>query len=62
MFVCLLLNGTSALFRHIVPRIVELEHTSHVKNDVIIYLSARKYTITCNFVLVILHNVHELYS
>jgi len=31
--VCLLLNGTSALFRPLVPRIVEVEHTSHVKND-----------------------------
>jgi len=28
-----LLNGTSALFRPLVPRIVEVEHTSHVKND-----------------------------
>jgi len=32
-FVCLLFNGTSALFRPLVPRIVELEHTNHVKND-----------------------------
>jgi len=32
-FVCLLLNGTSALFRPLVPRIVEIEHTNHVKND-----------------------------
>jgi len=31
--VCLLLNGTSALFRPLVPRIVEIEHTNHVKND-----------------------------
>jgi len=27
----LLLNGTSALFRPLVPRIVEIEHTNHVK-------------------------------
>jgi len=33
VFVCLLLNGTSALFRPVVPRIVEVEHMSHVKND-----------------------------
>jgi len=33
LFVCLLLNGTSALFRTLVPRIVEIEHTNHVKND-----------------------------
>jgi len=34
VFVCfLLLNGTSALFRPLVPRIVEIEHTNHVKND-----------------------------
>jgi len=33
LFVSLLLNGTSALFRPKVPRIVEVEHTSHVKND-----------------------------
>jgi len=32
-FVYLLLNGTSALFRPLVPKIVEVEHTSHVKND-----------------------------
>jgi len=32
-FVCLLPNGTSALFRLLVPRIVEVEHTRHVKND-----------------------------
>jgi len=31
---CLLLNGTSALFRLLVPRIVEIEHTRHVKSDV----------------------------
>jgi len=32
--ICLLLNGTSALFRPLVPRIVEVEHiTSRVKND-----------------------------
>jgi len=30
MFVCLLLNGTSALFRSLVPRIVEEEHTKYV--------------------------------
>jgi len=30
---CLLLNGTSALFRPVVPRIVEVEHMRHVKND-----------------------------
>jgi len=29
----LLLNGTSALFRPLVPRIVEIENTNHVKND-----------------------------
>jgi len=29
----LLLNGTSALFRPLVPRIVAIEHTNHVKND-----------------------------
>jgi len=29
----LLLNGTSALFRLLVPRIVEIEHMSHVKNN-----------------------------
>jgi len=33
LFVCLLLNGTSALFRPVGPRIVEIEHTNHVKND-----------------------------
>jgi len=33
LFVCLLLNGTSALFRPLVPRTVEVENTSHVKND-----------------------------
>jgi len=33
LFVCLLLNGTSALFRPLVPRIVEVEHTNRVKND-----------------------------
>jgi len=33
LFVCLLLHSTSALFRPLVPRIVEVEHTSHVKND-----------------------------
>jgi len=33
LFVCLLLNGTSALFRPLVPRIVEVEHKRHVKND-----------------------------
>jgi len=33
LFVCLLLNGTSALFRPLAPRIVEKEHTNHVKND-----------------------------
>jgi len=33
LFVCLLLNGTSALFRSLVPRIVEVEHTNHVIND-----------------------------
>jgi len=32
-FVCLLLNGTSALFRLLVPRIVEIEHTNHVEKD-----------------------------
>jgi len=31
LFVCLLLNGTSALFRPLVPRMVEKEHTNHVK-------------------------------
>jgi len=30
-FVCLLLNGTSALFRSLVPRIVEVEHMRHVE-------------------------------
>jgi len=33
LFVCLLLNGTSALFRPLVPRIVEIEHMNQVKND-----------------------------
>jgi len=33
LFVCLVLNDTSALFRPLVPRIVEIEHTNHVKND-----------------------------
>jgi len=33
LFVCSLLNGTSALFRPLVPRIVEVEHMRHVKND-----------------------------
>jgi len=33
LFVCLLLNGTSALFRPLVPRLVKIEHTNHVKND-----------------------------
>jgi len=33
-FVCLFLpNGTSALFRPLVPRIVEVEHMRHVNND-----------------------------
>jgi len=32
--VCLLLNGTSALFiKPLVPRIVEVEHMRHVKSD-----------------------------
>jgi len=31
LFACLLLNGTSALFRPLVPRIVEVEHTRHVE-------------------------------
>jgi len=31
--VCLLLNGTSALFRPLVPKIVEVEHVRYVKND-----------------------------
>jgi len=30
-FVCLLLNGTSSLFRLLVPRTVEIEHMRHVK-------------------------------
>jgi len=33
LFVCLLLNGTSSLFRPLVPRIFEVEHMRHVKND-----------------------------
>jgi len=33
LFVWLLLNGTSALFRPLVPRIVEVEHTRNVKNE-----------------------------
>jgi len=33
LFVCLLLNGTSALFRPLVPRIVEVEQMRYVKND-----------------------------
>jgi len=33
LFVCLLLNGTSALFWPLVPRIVEVEHMRYVKND-----------------------------
>jgi len=33
IFVNLLLNGTSALFRPLVPRIFEIEHMRHVKND-----------------------------
>jgi len=32
-FVCLLLNGTSALFRQLLPRIVEVEHMRQFKND-----------------------------
>jgi len=32
-FVYLVLNGTSTLFRQLVPRIVEIKHTRHVKND-----------------------------
>jgi len=32
LFVCLLLNGTSALFRTLVPRIAEVEHMKHVKS------------------------------
>jgi len=28
-----LLNGTSALFKLLVPRIVEIKHMIHVKND-----------------------------
>jgi len=31
--VCLLLNGTSALFRLLVPRLVEIKHMRHVEND-----------------------------
>jgi len=33
LLVCLLLNSTSALYRPSVPRIVEVEYMSHVKND-----------------------------
>jgi len=33
LFVCLLLNGTSALFMPLVPRIVEVEHMRYVEND-----------------------------
>jgi len=33
LFVCLLLNGTSALFRPLVPRIVEVEDTRLCIND-----------------------------
>jgi len=33
LFVCLLLNGTSAQFRLLLPIIVELEHMKYVKND-----------------------------
>jgi len=33
LFICLLLKGRSALFRPLVPIIVEVEHTIHVKND-----------------------------
>jgi len=33
LFVCLLLNGTSALFSPLEPRLVEIEHTNQVKND-----------------------------
>jgi len=33
-FVCLLLNGTSAICRLKMPRIVEIEHVRHVKNNV----------------------------
>jgi len=33
LFACLLLNGTSALIRLLVPIIVEMKHIRHVKND-----------------------------
>jgi len=33
LFVSLLLNGTSALFSPLVPRIAEVEHMRHVKSD-----------------------------
>jgi len=33
ILVCFLVNGTLALFRPLVPRIVEKEHTRHDKND-----------------------------
>jgi len=33
LFVCLLLNDTSALFRLLVPRIVEINLARYVKND-----------------------------
>jgi len=31
--ICFLFNGTSELFRPIVPRVVNIKHTRHVKNN-----------------------------
>jgi len=33
LIVCLLLNGTSVIFKPLVPRIVEVEHMRHVDGD-----------------------------
>jgi len=32
-FVCSLLNGTSTLFRLLIPRMVEMKQLTHVEND-----------------------------
>jgi len=56
LFVCLLLNGTSALFRPLMPRIVEIEHTNHVKND----LKEKSYFKFCLFVCCLTAHQHYL--
>jgi len=39
---CLLLNGTLAIFRLLVPRIVEIKQMRHVKNDLRLTISSYK--------------------